>query len=70
MKIVKVTSMEEKLEILDEDIIKDYMQCDTHHDECNNCLAYIDLGGFTFCSLLTNYKKQFASGLLAEIDKL
>lgn len=70
MKIVKVTNMEEKLEILDEDIIKDYMHCGEHKDDCNNCLAFIDLGGFTFCSLLTNYKKEFASKLLEEIEKL
>lgn len=70
MKIVKVTNIEEKLNVLDEDIIKDYMNCGKHSDDCNNCLAFIDLGGFTFCSLLMNYKKEFISQLLTDIEKL
>ena len=46
------------------------MNCGKHSDDCNNCLAFIDLGGFTFCSLLMNYKKEFISQLLTDIEKL
>ncbi len=69
MKIEKVTKTTETIEVLDEDIVKDFMNCSSFED-CDGCLATIDLGGFTMCSLLSCYKREFVNNLLIEIEKL
>lgn len=69
MKAVKCTNISEVIEVLDEDIIKDFMNCNKSED-CNGCLAFIDLGGFTFCSLLQSYKSELTAHLLSELEKI